>query len=111
MMRQPRGTLMRWVVGTSLNYRFLVVAAGALLMALGIATLPSTRVDVFPEFAPPKVEIQTIAIGLTAAEVEQLVTVPLEDALNGVEGLDEIRSKSVEQLSSIVLIFTPGRTC
>ena len=65
-------------------------------------------VDVFPEFAPPRVEIQTLSLGLSASEVEALVTVPLEQALNGVAGLDVIRSKSVPQLSSIELIFEPG---
>lgn len=99
---------MRRIVGFSLKFRALVVAIAVAMMAFGGVQLSTASVDVFPEFAPPKVEIQTIAIGLTAAEVEQLVTVPLEDALNGVEGLDEIRSKSVEQLSSIVLLFAPG---
>lgn len=99
---------MRRIVGFSLKFRALVVAIAVAMMAFGGVQLSTASVDVFPEFAPPKVEIQTIAIGLTAAEVEQLVSVPLEDALNGVEGLDEIRSKSVEQLSSIVLIFSPG---
>ena len=98
-------TLMRWIVGTSLNYRFLVVAIGALLMVFGIATLPSTRVDAFPEFAPPRVVIQTACLGLSTSDVEQLVTVPLEQALNGVEGLEDMRSKSVPQLSAIELIF------
>ena len=65
-------------------------------------------VDVFPEFAPPKVEIQTVSLGLSAAEVEELVTVPLEQALAGVEGLDVLRSKSVTHLSSIELIFERG---
>ena len=105
---QPRKTLMRWIVGTSLNYRFLVVAIGALLMVFGIATLPSTRVDAFPEFAPPRVVIQTACLGLSTSDVEQLVTVPLEQALNGVEGLDDMRSKSVPQLSAIELIFKPN---
>ena len=90
---QPRRTLMRWIVGTSLNYRFLIVAIGALLMVFGIATLPSTRVDAFPEFAPPRVVIQTACLGLSTSDVEQLVTVPLEQALNGVEGLEDMRSK------------------
>jgi CzcA family heavy metal efflux pump len=62
-------------------------------------------VDAFPEFAPPRVEIQTICLGLSAAEVEQLVSIPLEQSLNGVDGLDVIRSKSVPQLSSIELLF------
>ena len=64
--------------------------------------------DVFPEFAPPRVEIQTICLGLSPAEVEQLVTVPLENALNGVPDVDVMRSKSVQQLSSILLIFKSG---
>ena len=64
--------------------------------------------DVFPEFAPPKVEIQTFSMGLSASAVEELVTVPLEQALNGVPGLDVMRSRSVPDLSDIVLIFKPG---
>src|SRR5512133_1419009 len=105
---QPRKTLMRWIVGTSLNYRFLVVAIGALLMVFGVATLPSTRVDAFPEFAPPRVVVQTACLGLSTSDVEQLVSVPLEQAFNGIEGLDELRSKSVPQLSSVELIFDSG---
>ena len=65
-------------------------------------------VDVFPEFAPPRVEIQTACLGLSASEVEELVTVPLEQPLNGMPGLDMIRSKSVPQLSSIELLFQSG---
>jgi Cu/Ag efflux pump CusA len=63
---------------------------------------------VFPEFAPPLVEVQTEAPGLSTNEVEALVTVPLEAALNGVPGLDTIRSKSVLGLSSVVLILDPA---
>src|SRR3954453_6235495 len=69
---EPRKTLMRWVVGTSLNYRFLVVAIGALLMVFGIATLPSKRVAAFPEFAPPRVVIQTACLGLSPPNVRRL---------------------------------------
>ncbi|MDI1464827.1 efflux RND transporter permease subunit [Catellatospora sp. KI3] len=100
--------MMRWIVGSSLKFRALVVAIACGLMLLGVGQLRDMPVDVFPEFAPPRVEIQTPSLGLSAAEVESLVTVPLEQALNGVEGLDAIRSKSVPQLSSIVLIFKPG---
>ncbi len=104
-MDRSRRTLMGWIVGTSLNYRFLVVAAGALLMIFGVATLPSTRVDAFPEFAPPRVVIQTACLGLSTSDVESLVTVPLEQAFNGIDGLDDMRSRSVPQLSAIELIF------
>ena len=65
-------------------------------------------VDVFPEFAPPRVQIQTACLGLTAAEVESLVTIPMEQAFNGIDGLDIMRSKSAPQLSSLELIFKPG---
>jgi CzcA family heavy metal efflux pump len=94
------------IVGTSLRFRLLVVAGAALAMVIGISQLRDAPVDVLPEFTPPYVEIQTEALGLSAEEVEQLITVPLEaDLLNGVEGVDVIRSKSLPGLSSVVLVF------
>ncbi len=100
--------MMRLIVRSSLRYRFLVIAAAAGLMSIGLVRLQNMPVDVFPEFAPPRVEVQTISIGMSTSEVESLVTVPLEQALAGIEGLDVLRSKSVEQLSSILMIFKPG---
>jgi CzcA family heavy metal efflux pump len=100
--------MMRWIVGSSLKFRFLVVAAGAALMVFGAQQLRGRPVDAFPEFAPPRVEVQTICLGLTAGDVEELVSTPLEQTLTGIQGLDEIRSKSVPQLSSIELLFKPG---
>jgi Cu/Ag efflux pump CusA len=93
--------MMRWIVASSLKFRFLVIASAAALMYFGIGQLRSMPVDVFPEFAPPLVEVQTISIGLSAVEVESLVTIPLEEAFNGLPGLDVMRSKSVQDLSSI----------
>ncbi|MGW8761658.1 efflux RND transporter permease subunit [Streptomyces sp. NPDC055815] len=107
-MAEERRTLMRWIVGFSLRFRYLVVAAAAVMMVVGITSLPQQRVDVFPEFAPPRVEIQTACLGLSTADVESLVTVPLEQSLNGLDGLDDLRSKSVSQLSSVQLIFHEG---
>lgn len=100
--------MMRLIIGSSLKFRFLVVAIATAMMVYGVGELRDTPVDVFPEFAPPRVEIQTMTWGLSAAETEALVTVPLEQALNGVAGLDVMRSKSVPDLSAIVLIFDPG---
>ncbi|WP_225802229.1 efflux RND transporter permease subunit [Streptomyces sp. NK15101] len=82
----------------------------AAVMALGFFQLPrAASTDVFPEFAPTQVQIQTEAPGLSAAEVEQLITVPLEqDLLNGVAWLDEITSESAPGLSSVDLVFEPG---
>src|SRR5689334_15625305 len=105
---EPRWTLMRAVIGSSLKFRYLIVAAAVGLMILGVTSLPQMHVDVFPEFAPPRVVIQTACVGLSTSDVEQLVTVPLEAGLNGIQGLDDMRSKSVPQLSSIELLFKPG---
>jgi CzcA family heavy metal efflux pump len=100
--------MLRWIVSTSLRFRYLVVFAAAAMMIFGFVRLRNSSVDVFPEFAPPKVEIQTMCMGLSAAAVEELVTVPLEQALSGVKGVDILRSRSVQDLSTIVLIFKPG---
>ncbi len=99
---------MRSIISASLRFRYLVVAAAAGMMILGITSFPKMHVDVFPEFAPPRVLIQTACVGLSTSDVEQLVTVPLEAAINGIQGLDDMRSKSVPQLSSIELLFKPG---
>jgi CzcA family heavy metal efflux pump len=99
---------MRTIVKASLRFRWIVLFLAASILALGFVQLPDTKVDVFPEFAPPQVEIQTIALGNSSNEVEELITVPIEDQLNGIEGLAELRSKSVAQLSSIRLIFEQG---
>ena len=107
-VRRPPRSLMRWVVSSGLNFRFLVVAGAVAMMVLGIASVPKMRVDVFPEFAPPRIVIQTACVGLSTSDVEQLVTVPLEQALNGVQGLDVLRSHSVPQLSSIEMVFKQG---
>src|SRR5450755_1386364 len=99
---------MRFIVASSLRFRYLVVAGAAALMFFGIQTLGHQKVDVFPEFAPISVEIQTECLGLSPAEVEQLVTVPLENALQGVPGVYEVNSESVPQLSAIFLYFKNG---
>jgi len=101
--------VIRSIIDTSLKFRLLVLVIATGLIAVGIAQVRAMPVDVLPEFTPPYVEIQTEALGLSAEEVEQLITVPLEqDLLNGVAWVDIIRSESVPGLSSIVLYFQPG---
>src|SRR5918992_2781195 len=101
--------MMRWIVGSSLKFRRLIVAGGVAVMALGVTQLGKTSVDVLPEFKPPQVEVQTEALGLSAEEVEQLITVPLEqDLLVGIAFLDKIESASLPGLSSVVMTFEPG---
>src|SRR3712207_4744444 len=98
--------MLRSIIRSSLRFRLLVVAVAAGVMGVGISQLRDAPTDTLPEFTPPYVEIQTEALGLSAEEVEQLVTVPMEaDLLNGVQGIDVMRSKSAPGLSSIVLVF------
>src|SRR5947209_17073044 len=100
--------MMRWIVGSSLKFRFLVIAAAAAMMYFGVERLRTMPVDVLSEFAPPIVEIQTEGIGMTATEVEELITGPMEEQLRGTPELDVLRSKSVVGLSAIRLIFKMG---
>ncbi|KWE58252.1 acriflavin resistance protein [Burkholderia ubonensis] len=100
--------MFRWIIGSSLQFRFLVLGIAAALVMLGATRLARMPVDVFPEFAPPIVEVQTEASGLSAEEVESLITLNLEELLSGVPWLESIRSNSVTGLSSIVLTFKRG---
>ena len=99
---------MRWLVETSLRFRIVVVIAAVGLSIAWLRQAKSIPFDVFPEFAPPLVEIQTEGPGLSTAEVESLITVPLENTLHGVPHLTTLRSKSVLGLSSVVLLFEEG---
>ena len=99
---------MTWLVSTSLKLRVIVLALSIVLIVFGVQTLKTAPLDVFPEFALPLVEIQTEAPGLSTEEVESLITMPLENALNGTPWLKTLRSKSVLGLSSVVMIFQSG---
>ena len=100
--------MFRWIIGSSLKFRLVVVGVAAALVALGVYRLQTMPVDVFPEFTAPTVEVQTEAIGLSAQEVQSLITLNLEELLSGVPWLQSIRSQSVTGLSSIVLTFERG---
>src|ERR687890_1237135 len=101
--------MIRAIIGASLRFWMLLIAIAVSVLAIGIVQLRNAPVDVLPEFTPPYVEVQTEALGLSANEVEQMITVPLEaDLLNGIEGVDVIRSESVSGLSDIVMVFEPG---
>jgi CzcA family heavy metal efflux pump len=96
---------MRWLVSTSLRHAVVVVALAVIGTIAAARSARNIPLDVFPEFAPPIVEIQTEAPGLSTPEVESLISVPIESALAGVPGVKTIRSKSVLGLSSVVLIL------
>jgi CzcA family heavy metal efflux pump len=100
--------MIQWIVASSLKFRYIVVATAAALVFFGIAQLRRMPVDVFPEFAPPRVEVQTEGIGMSSQEVEDLITNPMELVLMGTPELDVMRSRSVNGLSQIVLQFKRG---
>ena len=85
--------MLRSIIDWSLRFRLLVVGIAAATLVFGFGQLQNAPVDVLPEYNAPYVEVQTEALGLSAEEVEQLITIPLEaDLLNGVAWLEEIRS-------------------
>jgi len=97
-----------WIIERSLTNRVLVVIAFVVLLTAGVFTLRQITLDVFPEFAPPQVVIQTEAPSLPPQDVELLITFPIESAINGTPGVEVIRSKSTAGLSSVVVVFKWG---
>ncbi|PPC95967.1 MAG: acriflavin resistance protein [Methylotenera sp.] len=96
------------IITFAVEARAVMLALAILLVVVGIQNVAHAPLDVFPEFAPPKIEIQTEAQGLSTEEVETLISMPLESALNGMPHMTAIRSKSVLGLSSVVLLLEPG---
>ena len=96
------------LVGFSLRNRFVVLALAGLLLAGGVYVVADSPLDVFPEFAPPQVTVETEAPGLSAEEVEALVTARLELAVNGSPGLERLRSISLPGVSSLTAVFRDG---
>jgi CzcA family heavy metal efflux pump len=93
------------IVRASLGHPRIVTALACLIALLGLAALLSARFDVFPDFAPPHVLVQTEAPGLDATQVEALVTRPLEDLLAGTENVKTVRSTSSQGLSAMQVVF------
>ena len=93
------------IVRASLAHPRIVTALAGLIAALGLAALVTARFDVFPDFAPPHVLVQTEAPGLDATQVEALVTRPLEELLAGTENVKTVRSTSSQGLSAMQVVF------
>lgn len=100
--------MLRWLIELSIRFRGVVIALACILLGYGVYTAAHAKFDVFPEFAPPLVVVSTEAAGLSPEEVEQLVTRPVENALNGVGNLESLRSQSIQGLSVVTAIFLPG---
>src|ERR1700682_3149987 len=95
-------------VRASIAHPKIVTALSVLIALLGANALLNARLDVFPDFAPPHVLVQTEAPGLDAAQVEALVTRPLEGLLAGAENVKTVRSTSSQGLSAIHVVFNRG---
>src|SRR5215470_17366008 len=96
---------MRWLVGLCVRYAGTLATLTLIALLAGLWATQNAPLDVFPEFVPSTVDIQTEAPGFTAEQVEQLVTKPIENAVNGATGLATIRSESIPGLSVINIQF------
>ena len=97
--------MFKWLLASSLSNRLLVLIASVVVMAYGAWTLAQTPVDVFPDLNKPTVTIMTEAGGMAAEEVEQLITFPLETTMNGLPGVETVRSTSSAGLSFLYVTF------
>lgn len=98
--------MLNYIVKWSIAQRWLVVIASIIISLWGFRVLTEMPLDVFPNFAPPQVEIMTEAEGLAPEEVESLVTRPIESAINGTPGLETLRSSSAVGLSAVRATFS-----
>ena len=100
--------MLRALVSFSLRFRGVVVALACVVIGYGIYTALHANLDVFPDFVPPQVTVQTEAPGLAPEQVESLVTQPIETAVSGLGHQESMRSSSIQGLSIITLVFKEG---
>ncbi|MGS2619917.1 efflux RND transporter permease subunit [Micromonospora sp. LZ34] len=101
--------MMRWIVGSSIKYQRLVLAVAVALLAFGFVQLRTSSVEALPEFGPVRVDVQVEALGLSAEEVENLITNPMENEFfNGIPWLAKLESRTIPGLSSMEMTFEPG---
>jgi heavy-metal exporter, HME family len=93
------------ILGASLKNRLIVLAIAVVMMAYGTVTLSKMQVDVFPDLNKPTVTLITEAGGMAPEEVEQIITIPLETAMNGMPGVEVVRSTSGPGLSFVYVTF------
>jgi len=100
--------MLNWIVHFSLRFRGVIVALACVAIGYGIYVAKHAKLDVFPNFVPPQVEVQTEAPGLSPEQVEVLVTRPIETTINGLGGMESLRSESIQGLSIVTAVFKEG---
>src|ERR1700733_14348159 len=96
------------IVHFSLRFRVVVLTLACVVVGYGLHVAANAKLDVFPNFVPPQVVIETEAPGLSPEQVEALVTRPVENTINGLGNLDSLRSESIPGLSVITVVFKSG---
>ena len=97
--------MLNWIIDFSLRHRFLVIAVALGFAAVGVFSLGRLDVDAFPDTTPVQIQVNTVAPSLSPEEVERQITVPVEQAISGLPGLDKVRSISKFGLSQVVVTF------
>lgn len=100
--------MLNWVIDFSLRHRFFVILAAAVFAVAGALSLRYLDIDAFPDTTPVQVQINTVAPALGPEEVEQRITFPVEQAIGGLPGLEQMRSVSKFGLSQVVVTFKDG---
>ncbi len=96
------------IIGWSVQNRFTVLSSAILLAVAGLYSLSRLNIDAFPDTTPVQIQINTVAPGLVPTEVERLITTPVETAMGGLPGLEQMRSTSQFGISQVVMTFTNG---
>ena len=100
--------MLRATVERCLRFRGVVIAIACVVVVYGVAVARRAPLDVFPDFVPPQVSVQTEAPGLAAEQVEALVTTAVEGAISGLGHLSALRSESIQGLSVVTVVFEEG---
>ncbi|WP_107668740.1 efflux RND transporter permease subunit [Cyanothece sp. BG0011] len=98
-------SLLNQIIKSSISQRWLIVIGAILITLWGVFNITQMPLDVFPEFAPPQVDVQTEVPGLAPEEIEAQITVPIESAVNGLPGVTTVRSSSKVGLSMVQVVF------
>src|SRR5262249_51061606 len=100
--------MLNWIIDYSLRHRFGVIVTTLALAGLGTYSLGRLDIDAFPDTTPAQIQVNTVAAALAPEEIERQITLPVEQAISGLPGLENVRSISKFGLSQVVVTFRDG---